>query len=142
MLRYDRNRSGRRGRNRKQPSYFDKLRSGEKRLSNASDAKQVFRLLSRDYGNPTRLALNFDDAMVRVLKEATELLHPYPTEPLRLLEALGDEVVTQGVYRDRTLACFEGLYEAEGFFSNLALKLSEDLLVASTSHSTIAWFLL
>ena len=135
--------------NRKQKflSYLDKLKIGEKELSNSRDAQQVFRLLSRDYGsvangNPKRLALNFDKAMAPILKEATELLHPALSEPLKLLEAMGDEALTQGVYKDRTLTCFETLYEAEGFFENVGKQLLEGSLAGSNHHSTIAWFLL
>lgn len=132
-------------RNRRFPSYLDKLKSGEKKLLNARDAQQVFKILSKDYGtagNSKRLVLNFDQDMLPVLKEATELLHPDPSEPMRLLEALGDEALTQGVYKDRTRTCFEALYGAQDFFPNLALRLAEGKLSGPKDHSTIAWFLL
>jgi len=87
-------------RNQRFPSYIEKLKSVEKKLLNSRDAQQVFKILSRDYGtagNSKQLVLNFDQDMVPVLREATELLHPDPSEPIRLLEALGDKTLTQGL---------------------------------------------
>lgn len=133
------NRSGKQSRH---ISYIDKLKSGEKELRNYIDAEQFFKNLSKDYEDNKKLALNFDEKMCDVLKQATGLLHPALTQPLKLLGAMGGEALTQGVYKDRTLRCFETLYYAPEFFSTLAQHLNTERLTGPKDHSTIAWFLL
>ena len=96
--------------------------------------QQVFKILSRDYGtagNSKQLVLNFDQDMVPVLREATELLHPDPSEPIRLLEALGDKTLTQGLCT-RT-------EPRHVLWPSTAHKTFFQIL---PYHSTIAWFLL
>jgi hypothetical protein len=123
-------------------SYIDKLKCGEKEIMNARDAQQFFKILSRDYQDCTKLALNFDEDMDHVLKKATELLYPDVSEPMKLLAAMGGEALTQGVYKDRTLRCFETLYGAELFVITLTQHLTTGRLTGPTDHSTIAWFIL
>lgn len=84
----------------------------KKQLDNARDAQQFFKILSRDYEDSKKLALYFDEEMEGVLKEATDLLYPDMSEPLKLLAAMGGEALTQGVYKERTLRCFKTLYGA------------------------------
>ena len=110
--------SGRRGNNRT-PSYLDKLKSGEKSIDNMRDAQQLFRILSRDYHDGKMLILKFDVEMDHVLKEAVNLLYPDMTEPMKLLAAVGDEALTQGVYTERTLCCYKTLYDAKDFMPTL-----------------------
>ena len=123
-------------------SYIDKLKCGEKELNNSRDSQQFFKILSRDYQDGKKLALHFDEDMDHVLKEATELLYPDVSEPMKLLAAMGGEALTQGVYKDRTLRCFETLYGAEEFVSTLTQHLTTGRLTGPTDHSTIAWFIL
>jgi hypothetical protein len=123
-------------------SYIDKLKCGEKELENIRDAQQFFKILSRDYQDCKKLALNFDEDMDHVLKEATELLYPDVSEPMKLLAAMGGEALTQGVYKDRTLRCFQTMYGAEAFVSTLTQHLTTGRLAGPTDHSTIAWFIL
>lgn len=126
----------------RQPSYIDKLKSGEKTLDNVRDAQQYFKVLSRDYEDTSYLALKFDDDMGPVLEKATNLLHPDMNEPLKLLAAMGGEALTQGVYKERTLRCFRTLYGAADFMLKLTEQLTTGRLQGSKDHSTIAWFIL
>jgi hypothetical protein len=124
-------------------TYIDKLKSGEKQLGNLRDAQQFFRILSRDYEDCKRLVLKFDEAMENVLMEATNLLYPDISEPLKLLGAIGqEEALTHGVYRGRTLSCFKTLFHAPNFMLVLSQKLQTDNIQGPKDHSIIAWFLL
>jgi hypothetical protein len=123
-------------------SYVDKLKSGEKQLDNARDAQQFFKIISRDYDDSKKLALYFDEEMEGVLKEATDLLYPDMSEPLKLLAAMGGEALTQGVYKERTLRCFKTLYGATDFILTLTQQLSTGRLRGPKDHSAIAWFIL
>ena len=128
--------------NRRYLSYVDKLKCGDKELDNIRDAQQFFNILSRDYEDGKKLALHFDEDMDHVLKEATQLLYPDFTEPMKLLAAMGGEALTQGVYKDRTQHCFEALYGSVCFFSTLTEQLITGRLTGPEDHSTIAWFIL
>ena len=123
-------------------SYIEKLKKGERTLSNDRDAQHFFNMLSRDYNDEKKLALNFDEDMENILKEATELLSPDLSEALKLLSAMGKEALTMGVYKERTMNCFRTLYHSTDFISTLSQKLKSGRLVGSTDHSTIAWFIL
>lgn len=127
---------------RRNTSYLDKLKAGEKKLNSMRDAQQLFKILARDYGNCIQLVLKFDESMQSVLSHATNLLHPDLTEPLKLLSALGEEEsLTQGIYKERMISCFESFFDAEAFMLKLTELLTSDRL-DSSDHSTIAWFLL
>lgn len=129
-------------RSRRNTSYLDKLKAGEKKLNSMQDAQQLFRILARDYSNCVQLVLKFDESMQSVLSHATNLLHPDLTEPLKLLSALGEEEsLTQGIYKERMISCFESFFEAEAFMLKLTELLTSGRL-DSSDHSTIAWFLL
>jgi hypothetical protein len=123
-------------------SYVDKLKSGEKKLNNMRDAQQFFKMLSRDYEESTKLVLHFDERMVTVLQKATNLLYPDNSEPMKLLAAMGEEGLMQGVYKERTLRCFKSLYEATDFMIGLSEQLMTGRLQGPKDHSTLAWFLL
>jgi len=123
-------------------SYIDKLKSGEKKLTNMRDAQQFFRILSRDYEESTKLVLHFEERMETVLQKATNLLYPDNSEPMKLLAAMGEEGLMQGVYKERTLRCFKSLYEATDFMRGLTEQLTTGRLQGPKDHSAIAWFLL
>lgn len=127
---------------RRNTSYLDKLKTGEKKLNSMRDAQQLFKILARDYGNCIQLVLKFDESMQSVLSHATNILHPDLTEPLKLLSALGEEEsLTQGIYKERMISCFESFFDAEAFMLKLTELLTSGRL-DSSDHSTIAWFLL
>lgn len=137
-------RNGGRGinqRNKSMPSFLDKLGTGEKKLKNIKDAQQFFKQLTKKYKNPESLALTFNEGLFSVLQHATRILYPDVSEPLLLLQALGEEEsLMHGVYHTKMLDVFSSLYRVDEFNRKLLERLTTGR--SKEHHVTIAWYLI
>jgi hypothetical protein len=145
--------SGSRGTSRNsnfKPSYLDRLKSGEKKVSNPSDAQQLFRQLLKHKEAPETMVILVDHSLITPLQTAINVLLPSPGLNLvmELLTALGAEAMRHGVYKDKALICFRALFELEELMELITKRLADPYLdpysnaYCNMDAVTIAWMLL
>ena len=103
---------GRGGGNFHAKSYLALLKTGEKKVQNDTDAKQLFRQLLKNADQPDKIVLEFDSQGVfeLCLKDSIMILLPDVSRVLELLEALGAEKLNHGVYKQRLMQCLTCIY--------------------------------
>ena len=133
-------RIGRQGREKlKRLSYLESLRQGKKTLQKPRDAEQVFRQLLRKSERPEVLAIECDEKLLPILKDAIAMTAGQLEAPLQLLAALGAEKLSYGVYSGFVLAALRAFFEAPGFIAAVKAHLKDGRL---QDPAAVAWMLI